>query len=334
LLEFERKFAEYIGAKHAIAVSNGSASIYVALRACGIGQGDLVAVSPYTHIGSVAPILLAGAVPMFNDVDKQGNINPKELQKSLRKNPLKGIVAAHQLGMPCELDEFPSGVPIIEDCSQALGAEYKGQKVGRVGVVGCFSLGGDMTKMISTGEGGMIVTNDDRIAEKCRNIRNHGEKNGANYLCFNFRMSDLQAAVGLLQMDSLQFQVDWQIRNAKFIASVLPDCLELPQPPSYMKSACYIIGCRFLDEKAGMSRDSFLEALKMKGLDNGIPRRTIGGGYSGLLYELPFYQRFARKCPTAEKLRDESIWIDWHRYPITSEEISDHLISGLKEIIR
>lgn len=334
LQEFERRFADYIGVNHAIGVSSGSASIYVALRACGIEEDDLVAVSPYTHIGSLAPITLAGAIPVFIDVDEHGNIDPKGTQKCLLKNPVKAVIAAHEIGLPCELDEFPRSIPIVEDCSQALGAGYKGRKVGSVGDVGCFSVGGDMTKTISTGEGGMIVTDDDRIAEICRNVRNHGEKNGANYPCFNFRMSDLQAAVGLLQMDSLASQVDWQSRNAEFIASVLPDCLEFPELPTYMKPANYIVGCHFLSNKAGMSRNSFLEAVKKKGLDTGRPRKTIGAGYSQLLYEVPFYKRFARKCPAAEKLRDKSVWIDWHRYPITREEISNHLISGLKEILR
>lgn len=334
LQEFERRFAEYNGVKHAISVSNGSASIYVALRACGIEENDLIAVSPYTHIGSLAPITLAGATPIFIDVDEHGNIDPEDTQKCLLKNPIKAIIAAHQIGLPCELDELPHSVPIIEDCSQALGAEYKGRKVSSIGDVGCFSLGGDMTKTISTGEGGMIVTDNDRIAEICRNIRNHGEKNGADYSCFNFRMSDLQAAVGLVQMDSMQFQIDWQTRNAEFIISALPDFLEFSEPPSHIKPAYYIIGTRFLCKKAGRSRNSFLEALRAKGIDQGIPRKTIGTGYSELLYEIPFYKRFARKCPVAEKLRDESVWIDWHRYPVTREEISDQLISALKESAR
>lgn len=334
LQEFERRFAEYNGVKHAIGVSSGSASIYVALRACGIKEDDLVAVSPYTHIGSLAPIILAGAIPIFIDVDEHGNIDPEDTQKCLLKNPIKAIIAAHQIGVPCELDELPRSTPLIEDCSQALGAEYKGRKAGNIGDVGCFSLGGDMTKTISTGEGGMIVTDDDRVAEICRHIRNHGEKNGVNYQCFNFRMPDLLAAVGLIQMDSLQFQVDWQTRNAEFIISALPDCLEFSELPSHIKPAYYIIGTRFLCKKAGRSRNSFLESLRAKGIDKGIPRKTIGTGYSELLYELPFYKRFARKCPVAEKLRDESVWIDWHRHPITREEISDQLISALKESTR
>jgi len=331
--KFENKFAEYVGVNHAISVSNGSASIYVALRACGIGKGDLVAVSPYTHIGSLAPIVLAGAIPVFIDVDQYGNINTKEVQTFSQNSPLKAVVAAHQIGQPCEMDEIPDSLYVIEDCSQALGAEYRGQKVGSIGDVACFSIGGDLTKMISTGEGGMIVTNNNEIAEKCKKIRNHGEKNGANYLCFNFRMSELEAAIGFLQMDNLQFEIDWTIQNAKFIISNLPNYLKFLLPPSYTKPSYYIIGCHFLSDKACISRNSFLDAVKIKGLDFGEPRRTIGAGYSKLLYEIPFYKRFARKCPTAEGLRNEAIWIDWHRYPITREDISDYLLPGLRDIV-
>lgn len=330
LQEFERRFSEYNSVKHAIAVSSGSVSIYAALRACGIKQKDTVAISPYTHIGSLAPVILAGAIPIFIDVDEHGNIDPEDTRRAFLRNPIKAVIAAHQLGQPCELEELPRSVPIIEDCSHALGAKYRGRKVGSIGDAGCFSLGGDMTKTLSTGEGGIIVTDDDRIAEMCRNIRNHGDKDGVHYPCFNFRMSDLQAATGLLQMDSVQFQVDWQTRNARYMISNLPDCMEFSEPPRHTIPAYYIIGTRLLPKKTNRSRKSLLEALNAKGVDKGRPRRTIGAGYSRLLYELPFYKRFARKCPVAEKLRDESVWIDWHRYPVTRKEISHQLLPALK----
>jgi len=330
LREFEKKFANFCGAKRAFAVSSGSASIFIALKACGVGRGDFVAVPCYTHIGSVAPILLAGAKPLFIDVDEYGNIDPDRLRKDLSLKryggKVKSVIVVHQLGMPCNMDEMPTDVSIIEDASHALGAEYKGKRTGTLGDVGCFSIGGGRTKTIGTGEGGMIVVNNDGLAEKCKNIRNHGDRiTDCPYLCFNFRMSDLNAVVGLVQMDKLQFLIDWQVKNAEYLIANLPDYLKVPTPPPYVKTVHYIIGCRFSQTKAGMSRDDFLRRVIEKGYEGGEPRRNIGKGYAKLISDVRFYNRYRRKCPMSEKLRDESVWIDWHRYPRIKEEIDELL---------
>lgn len=332
LQEFEKRFAEYIGTNYAYAVSNGSSAIYVALRACKIEQGCSVAVSPYTHIGSVAPIVLAGAKPVFVDVDNYGNIDAEDLAKVIKN--VQAVVVPHQLGQPSDMErikEVAGDVPVIEDCSQSLGAEYGGKKVGSIGDIGCFSIGGDMTKTISTGEGGIVTTNNEVLANRCRNIRNHGEKLGANYLCFNFRLSDLQALVGLMQMDGLQRQIDYQVSNAKYLVSSLPVYLKVSDALVHTKPVYYIIGCRFIESKAGMSRDGFIDAVKKARCEGGLPRRNIGLGYSKLVYEIPFYSQFYRSCPNAERIRGNSVWIDWHRYPITVKDI-DRLLKVLRLI--
>jgi len=336
LQAFERSFARYNGAKYAVGVLNGTVAIHVSLLACGVGRGDLVAVSPYTHVGSVAPILMVGAKPIFVDVEpRYGNIDPDQLRHLPVKKKVKAVIVAHQLGQPSEmepiLEEVSGDAFIVEDASQALGAEYKGKKAGTIGDVGCFSIGGDMTKTITTGEGGMIITNNNEIADKCRNLRNHGEKNGCNYLCLNYRLSDLQAAVGLVQMKKLKFYIDWQVSNAKYLISGLPDCLEVPEPASHTEPVFYIIGCRFLSAIAGRTRDGFLEAIRKEGFEGGMPRRNVGSGYSKLIYEIPFYKPFAGNCLVAEKKVAESVWIDWHRYPRTTEEI-DEFLSVLKRV--
>lgn len=329
LQEFERKFAAYVGTNHAIAVSSGSAAIYVALRAaCRDLENTYVAVSPYTHIGSVAPIVMAGGVPKFIDVDDYGNMSPPDLDSE----GFGAVIVPHQLGQPSCMDEIieishsfqHAGSPVIEDCSQALGAKYNGKMAGSIGDVGCFSIGGDMTKTISTGEGGMITTNDYHIADKCRKIRNHGEREGAVFLCFNFRMSELQALVGLLQMDGIQTQVDWQVKNADYLIRNLPSCLQVPEPPAITDPCRYIIGCRYVGQ---LTRDRYLEGVYNRGYRGGEPRRNVGPGYQKLVYEIPFYGQWARRCPNAEALRDRAVWIDWHRYPCTREEIDKLLMS-------
>ncbi len=333
LREFQHKFAQFLGAKHALAVSSGSASIYIALRACGVEPGDFVAVPAYTHIGSVAPIMLVGARPLFVDVDKYGNMDPVDLQ-SIPKT-YKAVIVVHQLGLPCDMDNIRMACDeafIIEDASHALGSEYKSKKAGILGDIGCFSIGGGRTKTIGTGEGGIIVTNSDVLAERCKNMRNHGDRNfDVDYFCFNFRMAELNALVGLVQMDKLNVYIDWQINNARYLLENLPKYLEAPTPPPNVKTVWYLIGCRFRKDETKISRDDFLKQVVERGFEGGIPRRNIGKGYAKLISEVKYYAPYYRKLPMSERIRDEAVWIDWHRYPRTKDEINE-LISVLKEI--
>ncbi len=335
LQEFERLFADFLGAKHAVAVSSGSAALYTALKACQVGSADYVAVPSYTHVGSVAPILLAGAKPLFVDVDQYGNLNPDDLRKVVSVLKVKAIIVVHQLGLPCEMDlikDASDGAFIIEDASHALGAEYKGARAGVLGDVGCFSIGGGRTKTIGTGEGGMISVSDEALAERCKNMRNHGDRRtDVDYFCFNFRMSELNALVGLLQMRKVQSLIDWQVKNAEYLIANLPEYLEVLTPPSYIKTVHYIVGCHFSPKKAGMPRDDFLKKVKEKGFEGGIPRRNVGKGYEKLVSEARFYSRFRRDLPMSEKIRGEAVWIDWHRYPRKKDEI-DELLSAFREI--
>jgi dTDP-4-amino-4,6-dideoxygalactose transaminase len=342
LQEFQTKFAEYCGVKHGIAVSSGSASMYVALRACGVGTGDYVAVPAYTHIGSVAPIVLAGAKPLFIDSDKYGNLSPSDLERAVKgKRSVRAVITVHLLGVPCEMQEikdvvndYSEKVFIIEDASHALGSEYKGKRCGGLGDIGCFSIGGGRTKTIGTGEGGMIVVDDDDLAENCRNIRNHGDRyTDVDYFCFNFRMSELNAVVGLSQMPKLDMLVSWQIAKAKYLLAKLPPFLSVPEPPAHVKSTRYLLGCVY---KGGrFSRDEFvstlIEALNKKGIENGVPRRNVSRGQTKLIDQVRFYQKFGRACPFAQSLVENSFWIDWHRYPRTEEEI-DELMETIGEI--
>ncbi len=335
LQEFEKEFANFLEAKYAVAVSSGSTAIYTALRACKVGLGDFIAVPAYTHIGSVAPILLAGAKPVFVDVTAHGNLDPQDLNKVVSVMKVKAVVVVHQLGLTCEMDQIRESAGetfIIEDASHALGAEYRGMKAGVLGDAGCFSIGGGRTKTIGTGEGGMIVVNNAELAERCRNMRNHGDRRtDVDYFCFNFRMSELNALVGLLQMKKLQYLIDWQVRNAEYMQARLPDYLEVLSAPSYFRPVHYIVGCHFSSAKGGLSRDDFLKKVRERGFEGGIPRKNVGRGYEKLISDVKFYTRFRRRLPMSEKLRDEAVWIDWHRFPRTQEEI-DGLLDVFKEI--
>lgn len=335
LRSFQKCFAEYCGTKHAFAVSSGSAAIYVALKACGIKRNNSVIVPAYTHIGTVAPIVLAGAKPLFTDVDIHGNLAPDLLQDSDLAQA-DALIAVHQLGMPCDMYSVKkrfSGF-IIEDAAHALGSRYKGRNIGTLGDIACFSIGGGRTKTIACGEGGMVTVNNDDLAEKCKNIRNHGDRvTDCNYFCFNFRMSELNALVGLLQMPRLDAANEWQIRHAEYLIEHMPHYIQVPAMPAHVKTTRYIVSGRWSPTLTrSMERNKFLRIMSARGWDGGIPRMNIGGGYSKLVYDIKFYRRyFKKRLPISEKLLDEAIWIDWHRYPRTDLEI-DTLLNHMKEV--
>lgn len=213
---FEEAFAEMCGVRYAIATSSGTTALHIALLAHGIGPGDEVITSPFTFIASANCALYVGARPVFVDIDPRTfNLDPAQIEAAITPRT-KAIIPVHLYGLPCDMDPIMEiaqkyGLAVIEDACQAHGAEYRGKKVGSFGT-GTFSL--YPTKNITSGEGGMITTNDPEIAEKCRIIRQHGARQRYYHdeLGFNFRMTDIHAAIGLAQLLKLeQFN---QIRQA------------------------------------------------------------------------------------------------------------------------
>jgi perosamine synthetase len=222
---FEEAFAEMCGVKHAIATSSGTTALHVALLANGIGPGDEVITSAFTFIASSNSILFTGARPVFVDIDPcTFNLDPGKIEAAITPRT-KAIMPVHLYGLACDMDPIlrlaeEHGLAIIEDACQSHGAKYKGKRVGSFGT-GTFSL--YPTKNITSGEGGMITTNDDVIDEKCRVIRQHGMRRRYYHdeLGFNFRMTDVHAAIGLAQVKKLdRFNAQRQA-NAKFLSENL-----------------------------------------------------------------------------------------------------------------
>jgi len=222
---FEEAFAQMCGVKHAIATASGTTALHVALLANGIGKGDEVITSAFTFIASANSILYVGAKPVFVDIDPRTfNLDTNLIEKAITKNT-KAILPIHLYGLPCDMDPIMKiaekhGLVVIEDACQSHGAEYKGHKAGSFGT-GTFSL--YATKNITSGEGGMITTNDDIIDEKCRVIRQHGMRKRYYHdeLGFNFRMTDILAAIGLEQLKKIgKFNAQRQA-NAKFLSENL-----------------------------------------------------------------------------------------------------------------
>lgn len=209
--ELEAAFARLCGTEHAVATTTGTAALHVALAALGVGPGDEVITTPLSCIASANPILFTGARPVFGDVDPETyNLEAAGIEKRITTRT-RALLPVHLFGHPLDLDPIlelarTRGLPVIEDACQATGARYKGRAVGGLGTVGCFSLYAN--KIITSGEGGMLVTSDAELAERMRAIRNFGQAPGQHFLhAFlggNAKMTDLQAAVGCAQVGKLE----------------------------------------------------------------------------------------------------------------------------------
>ena len=220
--EFERCFAEYIGVDYAIAVNTGTAALHIALEALGIGRGDEVIVPPLTFFATVSSVLYLGAVPVFADIDLDDLCLSPESTEEHISSKTKAIIPVHLFGAAAKMDDFLAlserhGIPVLEDCAQAHGTEYNGKRVGGFGVAGAFSF--FATKHMTTGEGGMITTNDARVARMAKIIRNHGmiDRDTHGYLGFNNRMTEMEAAMGIVQLNKLDMLNEKRIANSTYL---------------------------------------------------------------------------------------------------------------------
>lgn len=235
--KLEEKWAAACGTKHAIATSSGTTALHIALLAHGIGPGDEVITTPFTFIASVNSILYAGARPVFVDIAADTfNLNPDLLAAAITPRT-KAIMPVHLYGYPCDMDVIGAiaqrhGLAIIEDAAQAIGAEYKGKRVGGFGT-GCFSL--YATKNIMSGEGGMITTDDDAFLRRCRMLRNHGMERRYYHdiLGYNFRMTDLNAAIGLAQIERLDDFTAKRRANAEYLNQHIRSVITPQVKPGY-----------------------------------------------------------------------------------------------------
>jgi len=227
--KFEQEFIHYIGSKHAVSVSNGTVALHLALVTLGISDGDEVIVPSFTYIASVSTICHAGATPVFVDsIYKTWQVDPDQVRKAITPKT-RAIMVVHLYGQPCEMDELvkiakENNIFIIEDCAEAFGSLYKGKKVGTFGDIACFSFYGNKT--ITTGEGGMVVTNDETLWDRAYHLRMHGLAKYREYwhdvLGFNYRMTNICAAIGLAQLE----QAEEKIRAKRELAHNYMDLLK------------------------------------------------------------------------------------------------------------
>jgi dTDP-4-amino-4,6-dideoxygalactose transaminase len=218
---FEEEFRSLLGVRHAVAVSSGTAALHLAVHALGLGPGDEVAVSTMTFAATVAPIVHRGATPVFIDSDASWNMDPMLLEEALRQRPaIRAVIVVHLYGQPADLAAIRDvceghGVTLVEDAAEALGATYEGRLVGSAGRAGIFSFNGN--KIITASSGGMLVTDDDEIAAYVRKLANQAREPAPHYehqeLGYNFRLSNVLAALGVAQLRRLRERVAQRRRN-------------------------------------------------------------------------------------------------------------------------
>ena len=275
---FEEAFAEMCSTKYAVATSSGTTALHVALLAHGIGPGDEVITSPFTFIASANSVLYSGARPIFVDINPVSfNLDPAKIEAAITPNT-KAIMPVHLFGLPCDMEAILAiaekhNLAIIEDAAQSHGATYRDQRVGSFGT-GCFSL--YPTKNIASAEGGMVPTNSEEIAENSRVIRQHGMRRRYYHdeLGFNFRLTDVHAAIGLAQLKKL-----WQFTEARvFNACFLTDHLEGVTTPT-VSAGCSHVFHQYTIRVPGGRRDEVLAGLQEKGV-----------GYE-ICYPVPVHQQ-------------------------------------------
>lgn len=335
---FEKEFAHFHQCRYGITVNSGTTALFVSQKAAGVKLNDKVLVPCITFTATTSQVMACGGIPHFLDIDNLSycmNYNPKIKSKY--------AIPVHLLGHPCnpemikEMQE--NGVFVIEDCAQAMGAKYNKKSVGSMGDCAIFSM--QETKHITTlGEGGMIITNNEGFAEKCRKIRNHGEYYKNDLMPgFNFRMTEAQASFGRIQLKRLPKILKTFRKNADFIFKNLPDSILPPIIPKSVEHSFLILGCKFNRKKAGIDRMKFLEILTkkrkkiletesksdIKGI-NFRPGKIIGAGYRTVQYKIPLYRKFKPKqiCVNGEQYVKESLFLDIHRWR-TLTEIKEEL---------
>jgi len=274
--EFEETFAEYCGVKHCVAVSSGTSALVTALMANGINSGEVIT-SSFTFIASANSILACGARPVFTDIDEETyNMDIESLKEKINSKT-KAIMPVHLFGYPCDMKAImeiaeDKNLIVIEDSCQSHGAAISGKKVGSFGI-GCFSF--YPTKNMTTAEGGMISTNDEKVNEKARMIRHHGSKEVYKHeiLGYNFRMTDIEASIGIEQLKKLEYFIERRIKNAEYLSKNLEN-LKIPKVEKNYKHSYSVYTV-----KTEGNRDKIVEGIKKEGID------------AGIYYPLPAYKQ-------------------------------------------
>lgn len=348
--EFEREFAAWVGCEHAIALANGTLALDLALKALNVGEGDEVITTPRTFLASASSIVTAGAAPVFADVDLNSQVITAESIEAVLTPKTKAVIVVHLAGMPAEMDEImaladKNGFYVIEDCAQAHGAMYKGRSVGTIGHIGAWSFCQDKI-MTTGGEGGMVTTNDKVLWSKMWSYKDHGKNYDAIYnrqhppgfrwlhesFGTNWRMTELQAVIGRIQLTRMQEWAAQRKANAAQIDEAVKDLsvVRRVEVPAYSEHAEYK-HYLFVEPKnlaADWTRDRIVEAI----VECGVP--AYQGSCSEVYLEKAFDNtpwRPTERLPNAVQLGETSLMFLVH--PTLSDSEMDKACKAIREVL-
>lgn len=304
---FEQNFADFCEARYGIAVSNGTVALHLALATLGIGPGDEVIVPTLTFVATANAVRYVGATPVFADSDPRiWTLDPEDVKRKLTSRT-KAIIPVHLYGHPVEMQPVMDlarerNLFVIEDAAEAHGALYQNGKVGGIGHLNCFSFYGN--KIITTGEGGILTTIDDNLAERARFLRDHAMSPERRYwhteIGFNFRMTNIQAALGLAQMERIETFIEHKRWLAQRYNQLLADVSGITLPPeaAWARSVYWMYSI-LLDERFPVDRDTFIVCLKQQGIDS--------RPFFYPIHTLPPYQPTSGYFPVAEDISRRGI---------------------------
>jgi perosamine synthetase len=270
---FERQFASMAGQRHGIAVSSGTAALQLALQAAGLRKGDEVITTPFSFIATANSILHCGATPVFADIDPDTfNIDPRKVEEAVTERT-RAVLAVHLYGNPCDMDAIgricgERGLLLVEDCAQATGASYRGVPAGSFGRLSCFSF--YPTKNLTTGEGGMVLTDDCGLDREIRLLRNQGQTDEYEHVsvAYNYRMTEIAAAIGLAQMAKLDRLNGQRIRNAQKLTGLLGG-LGWLKAPAAGRDGKHVYN-QYTVRVTGRDRESVIRGLREAGIGSKI----------------------------------------------------------------
>jgi dTDP-4-amino-4,6-dideoxygalactose transaminase len=355
--KFEEAWCKAFDIRHAISVNSNTSGLFACIGACEIGPGDEVIVSPYTMSASAVAPLVYGAVPVFADIDPDTFcLDPKSIEARITPRT-KAILIVHIFGHPADMDAIVSiakkhKLKVIEDCAQAPMGKYQGRYVGTLGDIGVFSL--NYHKHIHTGEGGVIVTNDANLAERVQLIRNHAENvveatritDLTNMIGYNYRMTEIEAAIGTEQLKKLPALLEQRLQNAAFLHEALGSIQGLSSPPwvdAPSVHTFYLQPLKYDQSVFEVNRNDFVNAVKAE-IPSAVLRETaplLGAGYVRPLYLQPIYQQRAAFafnndrfqsdvdysegiCPVTERMHfHELITHEFMRPGMTKSDLND-----------
>jgi len=318
--EFEQAFAKYIGRKRAVAVNSGTSGLFLCMLALGIGKGDEVITTPFTFIASATTIMMAGATPVFVDIDAESlNLNTSNIESNINEKT-KAILPVEVFGNPAGMDKVREiaqkhNLAVIEDSCEALGSTLNGEMVGTFGTMSVFAF--YPNKQITTGEGGMILTDDDPLADLCVSLRNQGRGKASGWLSherlgYNFRLSDINCALGIVQLSRIE-QIKAKRRQvAKWYQEMLAndDRLIVPVEPDKCDVSWFVFVVRLADRDTLQQRNSILEVMKKQNIQV--------GNYFPPVHLQPFMvEQFGYKqgdFPITESVSKSTIALPFHNH--------------------